>query len=417
MADIATDVCIIGAGPAGLVVAQRLLAAGVDCLLLERLSSDALCARAKAGMLEHRTVQALARWGLATAILEHGGTNGIVEFRIDSVGHIFDYARLTGGRGHFVYPQQLLVRAWADRLLEQGGRLLFATEVTGIEAALAPDAASHVVRAQSARGEALSITCKAVVVASGAGAGVTSSGLASGLLPDGTVSHEHQHPFRWLTTMIEMAPLSQRTLYAVHRNGFAAHLRRSAELTRYYLQIPAADGVDDWPDERLRAELAVRLGLGGPERLAGPILERDVLDLRVRVREPLQRGNVYLAGDAAHLITPAGGKGMNLAIQDALELSAGLIERRIEGRPERLARYSDTRLPSIWSTQEFSNWMLTLFSGGVLDFQRSLPDPGASFARHLHRAQLERLLTEPSFARWFAHRYAGVDEEEPRADG
>ena len=119
---------------------------------------------------------------------------------------------------------------------------------------------------------------------------------------------------------------------------------------------------------------------------------------------------MYLAGDAAHLITPAGGKGMNLAIQDALELSEGLIERFARGNPARLSRYSEVRLPVIWRTQEFSNWMLTVFCGGVLGFHRGEPDPALGFAHRLHAAQVERLFSEPSFARWFAHRYAGVDE-------
>jgi p-hydroxybenzoate 3-monooxygenase len=144
--------------------------------------------------------------------------------------------------------------------------------------------------------------------------------------------------------------------------------------------------------------------------IRGPIVERDILDLRVRVREPMQRGCVYLAGDAAHLITPAGGKGMNLAIQDALELSEGLIGLFCRGDGERLSRYSETRLPMIWRTQELSNWMLTLQSGGSLNFHRGVPDRDASFARRLHRAQLERLFTDPAFARWFAHQYAGVDD-------
>jgi p-hydroxybenzoate 3-monooxygenase len=401
---------VVGAGPAGLVVANRLLQAGVSCVVIERQSSEALCARAKAGMLEHRSVQALEGCGLAAAIVERGTRNGVVEFRVDGAGHVFEYAALTGGRGHFVYPQHLLVRAWADLLLAGGGTLRFSTEVTGLgareEQRESAAQAGVTVHAVSATGAPLAVECRAVVLASGAGAG---------LIPDGIESHEHFYPFRWLTAMVEMAPLAERTLYAPHENGFAAQLRRAPGLTRFYLQVPGLDGLTEWADERIRAELEVRLGVAPPGSkdagsvISGKITERDILDLMVRVREPMQRGCVYLAGDVAHLITPAGGKGMNLAIQDALELSEGLIGLFSKGDAERLSRYSETRLPMIWRAQEFSNWMLTLQSGGSLNFHRGLPDPNASFARRLHRAQLERLFTDPAFARWFAHQYAGVD--------
>lgn len=411
------DVCVVGAGPAGLVVAQRLLAAGLSCVVLERQSSEELSLRAKAGMLEHRVVQALAPHGLAAPILERGTRNGVVEICVDGARHVFDYAALTGGQGHYVFPQHLLVRAWADALLaafEGAGRgqLLFSTEVIGVDAREATGPASSAPLAAGAAsvrargpGGLVHVDCGAVVLASGAG--LAASGGA--LVPPGIYSHDHAHPFRWLTAMLEMAPLGERTIYATHRRGFAAHLRRSPQLTRYYLQIPAGDGLDAWSDERIAAELEVRLGIEGRGLRSAPVLERDVLDLRVRVREPLQSGCVYLAGDAAHLITPAGGKGMNLAIADALELADGLIDGRA-GRPERLARYSDTRLPAIWNAQEFSNWMLTLFCGGVLNFHKGSPDPAATFAQGLHRAQVQRLFSEPAFARWFAHRYAGVDE-------
>jgi p-hydroxybenzoate 3-monooxygenase len=385
-------------------VAHRLLDAGVSCSVIERLDSESLSVRAKAGMIEHRSVQALRPSGLAAPILERGTTNGVVELRVNGEGHVFDYAALTGGRGHFVFPQHLLVQAWAERLIEKGGAILFSTDAVAIDPeaeARAPGRASVVARKQS--GESLAVDCQAVVLAAGAG---------SGLVPDGIESHEHAYPFRWLTTMVQMAPLSPRTIYAPHRNGFAAQLRRSPELTRYYLQVPALARLEEWPDERVTAELAVRLG-EPPGAIDGPIVERDILDLRVRVREPLQQGCVYLAGDAAHLITPAGGKGMNLAIQDALELSEGLIDRFAHGTADRLSRYSDTRLPSIWRTQEFSNWMLTLHCGGVLNFSRGEPDPTATFAHRLHGAQVERLFTDPAFARWFAHQYAGVDEDSP----
>lgn len=395
-------VCVVGAGPAGLVVALRLLAAGVPCVVLERSSSEALCQRAKAGMLEHRSVRALEAHGLAAPILERGTTNGVVEFCVDGARQVFDYAALTGGRGHFVYPQHLLVRAWADQLLAAGGRLSFSTEAVGLDTASidTPSSAARArVIARSPSGP-VQVDCEAVVVASGAG---------GQLVPADIVSHDHVHPFRWLTTMVEMPPLGERTIYATHARGFAAHLRRSAQLTRYYLQIPADEGLDVWSNARVKAELEVRLGIEGRGLIRGPSIERDVVDLRVRVREPLQSGCVYLAGDAAHLITPAGGKGMNLAIADALELAEGLIEWRA-GRLERLTRYSDTRLPAIWRTQEFSNWLLTLYGGGVLSFHEGVPDPAATFAHRLHRAQVERLFTDPAFARWFAHGYAGVDE-------
>jgi p-hydroxybenzoate 3-monooxygenase len=392
------DVCVVGAGPAGLVVAHRLLDAGVSCVIVERLSSDALCARAKAGMLEHRSVLALEGVGLAEPISKNGGTNGVVEFCVNGVRHVFDYAALTGGRGHFVYPQHLLVRAWMDQLIAKGGHVLFSTEVTAIDMR---GAEGVTVRACASETPALAIACRLAVLASGAGAA---------LVPAEIVSHQHEHPFRWLTAMVAMPPLGERTIYAPHRRGFAAHLRRSPELTRYYLQIPARDRLEDWADQRITEELEVRLGIEGQGLIRGPIIERDLLDLRVRVREPMAHGPIFLAGDAAHLITPAGGKGMNLAIQDALELSAGLIEHFCAGDDARLSRYSEVRLPVIWRAQEFSNWMLTVFCGGVLDFHRGEPDPAHGFARRLHAAQIERLVAEPAFARWFAHRYAGVDE-------
>lgn len=401
-----TQVCIVGAGPAGLVVALRLQQAGVDCLLVEQLRADQLCAKTKAGMIEHQTVKALAAVELAEPIVARGSRNGVLEFRLDGMPLVFDYAALTGGQGHHVFPQQLLVQEWLGNFGARGGAVAFGAEAVALSvepgsAEVARPARAQVVVRDLLDGQMTTIGCQAIVLASGA---------ATRLLPAGIDSLEHTYPFRWLTAMIATAPLGERTIYASHARGFAAHLRRAPQLTRYYLQISARQGLSDWADERLRAELALRLGLAAPDPLQGLITERDIMDLRVRVREPLQSGCVYLAGDAAHLITPAGGKGMNLAIQDALELAAGLSERLLKGRAERLERYSETRLPRIWEAQEFSNWMLALHCGGVMSLHRSEPDAEDGYARRLHHAQIERLFTDPSFARWFAHRYAGVEE-------
>jgi p-hydroxybenzoate 3-monooxygenase len=188
-------------------------------------------------------------------------------------------------------------------------------------------------------------------------------------------------------------------------------------MTRYMLEVPRTDSFDDWSDDRIWAELQERLRAEGEPALAqGAFVERDVLDPRVRVVEPMQNGRIYLTGDAAHLITPAGGKGMNLAIQDALELAAGLRERYSgdgDADVDRLARYSSTRLPAIWRTQEFSNWMLTLLHAlpgePRVDAVDRAPDAPSGFGYGLRRARLQELIGNPRLRRWFAHAYAGVD--------
>jgi p-hydroxybenzoate 3-monooxygenase len=192
-------------------------------------------------------------------------------------------------------------------------------------------------------------------------------------------------------------------------------MQRGPELTRFMLEVPRTDTIAEWPDDRIWAELQQRLHADGEPALAqGPFVERDVLDLRVRVIEPMHDRRLYLAGDAAHLITPAGGKGMNLAIQDALELGLALRERYAnDPQGNCLADYSNRRLPAIWRTQEFSNWMLTLLHAGMSQSDSSAPNrrsgEPSEFAYRLRRARLQELITNPQLRGWFAHAYAGVD--------
>jgi len=374
-------VCVVGAGPAGLVVAQLLQRAGVPCVVLERQERDGLRARMKAGMIEDRTVELLRPHGLAEPILERGTRVGRLEFRADGESFLVDYASLCGGRGNYIYPQQELVGDWAEAFLAAGGEIRFGVRATGVE----QDDGGAVVTAAESDGTEQTIECDVVACCDGAASAFTAN------LDELAVAY----PFRWLTLIAAAPQSTDGTVYGLHRRGYAGQMHRSPTMTRFMLELPPGDGLDDWPDDRVWPELEERLGAAGrPPIGRGEVVERDILDHRVRVFEPMQDGCVYFAGDAAHLITPAGGKGMNIAIQDAVELAAGLVAS--DGA--RLARYSETRLPHVWRHQEFSNLMLSIFNAGD------------GFAYGLRRARLDQILNDPQYARWFARSYAGVDD-------
>jgi p-hydroxybenzoate 3-monooxygenase len=386
-------VCIVGAGPAGLVLAHILHQSNISFVILEREQSGELRSRTKAGLIEQRAVAALQPFGLADTITERGGRNGICEFRIDGEVIVCDYgAPSDDGRGHYIYPQQELVGDWADALVAKGGRIRFGVKVVDV----AENETDAEVRAVTvANGEPFTIRAEAVVACDGGGSVIARAA--------GFETFEIAHPFRWLAIIAAIAPPS-RTVFALHARGFAGQFRRSATSTRYYLEVPVTDTLADWPDERIWTELEQRMAI--PDQLPlvrGDLIERDFLDLRVRVREPMQLGRIFLAGDAAHMVTPAGAKGMNMAIQDAIELAAGLCERYGDtANGDRLGNYTASRLPDIWRYQEFSNWMLGILHAGPAG-QTDKPD----FIQRLRRARLDRMINDPVYARWFGRSYSG----------
>ncbi|MHC1561027.1 FAD-dependent monooxygenase [Actinomycetospora sp. C-140] len=388
-----TEIVVVGAGPAGLVLAWLLQRAGIDTVVVEQQPPDQLGKQPKAGIVEHRTVELLTAEGLAPEVLAFSDVNRRCEFRTAEESVLVDYAEITGDRPHRVFPQHDLVARAAGSFLERGGTVLFSQRVEKID----QDASGARVITTGPDGEQ-EIDAEVVVGSDGAGSAVARS------LTGHVTRHDRRHPMRWLVISAATPPLVDHTIYAAHPRGYAAHMRRLPDVTRLYLEVPGDQSPADWPVPRLREELGLRLGVGDAlEDVELP--EVDALDLRVRVTTPMQHGRVFLVGDAAHLITPAGGKGMNLAIGDAVELAHGLIERH-RGDGTRAAAYSATRLPVIWRTEAFSDWFLRVISA----------PPGAGderdgFGLGLREGWVSSLQRDPLLRRWFAHAYAGVDPD------
>jgi p-hydroxybenzoate 3-monooxygenase len=387
---VETTVGVVGAGPAGLLIANLLLQRGIDCVVVDKFTREQVYARARAGFIEWRNTLLLEEVGLAGRMLREGAAHGHCEFRTAGHSFVFDYAELTGGRMHWVYPQHELVDDMAAAFLDAGGDLR-----GGMDCIAVRDHESPVVVCRDAEsGEELELRCTLLAGCDGFHGPVRAS------LPAGALAaHPIDHPFQWIAFLVEAPPSADHVIYALHGDGYAAHMQRSHALSRYYLQCPIGDTADDWPDERAWPALRTRLAADGFELVEGPISERTPVQLRSVVFEPMQYRNAFLVGDAAHIITPCGGKGMNIALQDALAF-VELAERRLAGDRSALDGYSARRLPDVWRLQEFSHWFLHMI-------QSYSPGPDSAFMQGLQRARLRALEHSPELARHFAASYVG----------
>jgi p-hydroxybenzoate 3-monooxygenase len=379
------DVGIVGAGPAGLFAANVLVRAGIDCVVFERLAEDGVRARARAGQIEYRTVRLLDRHGLADGLLRRGTTMGTCEFRRSGKRHVLDYEALSGA-AHHSYPQQLLVGDLVDSLRAAGGEIRFGAPVESIRLADEPVVVTG--------GE--EVRCGFVLGCDGF------HGVAR-VAARGTRACGVDFGARWLAILAETPASGVEQIYGLHPEGFAGQMHRSSTVSRFYLQIPPDADAAAWDADAVWSQLDTRLAAEGEPLARGPVIDSSVLELHSYVTEPMQAGRLFLAGDAAHIVTPAGGKGMNLALQDAAELTEGLLAHFRSGDPARLDAYSSTRLPRIWQTVEFSHWMLQLLLAG---------QPGVAegaFQEGLREARLARLMTDDAFARAFARAYVGTD--------
>ncbi|MET7701617.1 4-hydroxybenzoate 3-monooxygenase [Streptomyces sp. NPDC005485] len=384
-------VVIIGAGPAGLTVANILRDASVDCVVLETESRTFIEQRPRAGFIEEWAVRALRRRGLADRLVERAQAHHECEFRFEGARHRFEYAKLSGDR-HFVYPQPLLVtdlvRAYADA---KEGDIRFG--VRDVEVHDIDTDRPSVSYTDPESGEHRRIACAFIAGCDGA-RGVTRTYVSA----HGGRIARRDHGVGWLALLAEAPPSSDCVVFGIHPRGFGAHMARSPQVTRYYLECPSGDDPANWPHERVWSELHARLAVDGTPPLAeGPLIEKRVLDMHNYVVEPMVYGRLFLAGDSAHLVAPIAAKGMNLAVHDALLLADALVAYG-SGDDSGLRGYSAACLRRVWEYQEFSQWFAELLHG---------PSSGDPFRAGSAGARLRRLLDAPGAAAAFAESYIG----------
>jgi p-hydroxybenzoate 3-monooxygenase len=383
---VRTEVGIIGAGPAGLLLAHLLHLRGIDSVVLERHSREHIERRIRAGVLEHGTVELLRSVGLADRLLRQRMVHEGLELLFDGVGHRIPLTELSG-REITIYGQHELVRDLVAARLATGRPLLFETPATGVDGTTVEFVHN---------GNTASLDCDIVVGCDGF------HGVSRRSIPDTALTvYEHTYPYAWLGVLAEAPPSAEELIYAYHDRGFALHSMRSAEITRLYLQVAPDDDLAAWPDGRIWDELRTRLARTDPEwRLAdGPILERGITGLRSYVVAPMRHGRLFLAGDAAHIVPATGAKGLNLAVADVLVLAEAIAAWRETGAEKLLDAYSDTCLHRVWRVQHFSWWMTSMLH------QAPEPDP---FARQLQLSQLRYLTTSVPAATSFAENYVGL---------
>jgi p-hydroxybenzoate 3-monooxygenase len=392
-----TQVGIVGAGPAGLLLAHLLHREGIESVVLEARSREYIEQRVRADVLEHGTVELLSEAGVGERMQREGLVHHGIELRFDGRGHRIDFPALTGGRSITVYGQQEVVKDLIRARLDAGGALHFEAQDVSVH-----DLESDAPAIRYALGGVEhELRCDVIAGCDGFH-GVCRPSVPAGALAE----YEREYPFGWLGILAEVAPSTEELIYARHERGFALHSMRTPELSRFYLQCDPDDDVDNWSDERIWDELRIRLERDGWELNAGgPIIEKGITPMRSYVIEPMQYGKLFLAGDAAHIVPPTGAKGMNLAIGDVKVLAQALAAWYGTDDRAGLDAYSDSCLRRVWRAEHFSWWMTSML--------HRFPHDDAGFEERLQRAQLDYVCRSQAAATSLAENYVGFvwDEE------
>ena len=391
-----TSVFILGSGPSGIVLGNILLQNGIDCVVADKYDRQEIYARGRAGLLESTTVQLLDKHNLADTIFKHGYTQDRCEFRYLDYSTVIEYGALSGGDTHYVYPQSNLNDDLIQKYLDAGGQSWFQHE--GKKISQTSDGIA-VELYDKANDKIITVQADFVIGCDGY------HGIARQSIPTTAVDiYNKQYKYQWLAILAHAPQSSKHSIYALHPDGFASYMLRNEKISRYYLQIPLNDRLEDWPDERIWDNLQRRLAKPDWTLFEGTIFEKRTMLLRNYVMEPMRYGRLLLAGDAAHIITPMGGKGLNLSVQDADVLAKTLLDYYQAGHSiSYLDCYSQVRLPYIWRAQEFSYSMLNMVhqpEGADADDIR--------FRHKLSQSKLAQLTTSATFARDFSRNYVGI---------
>lgn len=386
-----TQVAIIGAGPSGLLLGQLLHKAGIDNIIVERQSAEYVLGRIRAGILEQVTIDLMDEAGVGQRMHAEGLPHTGIELLFEGQRHRIDLQAFTGGKKVMVYGQTELTRDLMDARQALGLPTVYS----------AADVAVHDFDGERPRvtfqreGRSETIECDFIAGCDGF------HGVCRASVPSGAITeYEKVYPFGWLGLLSDTPPVSEELIYANTPRGFALCSQRSLSRSRYYLQVPLTDKVEDWSDEAFWNELRLRLDETARERLVtGPSLEKSIAPLRSFVAEPLRFGRLFLAGDAGHIVPPTGAKGLNLAASDVHYLSTALIEYYQERSQAGIDHYSQRSLARIWKAERFSWWFTNLM--------HRFPAEGG-FGQRVQEAELDYLIHSQAASTALAENYVGL---------
>jgi p-hydroxybenzoate 3-monooxygenase len=395
MTSTRTQIGIVGAGPAGLMLSHLLHLRGIESVVLEARSRTYCEQRVRAGVLEQGTVDLLDETGIGARMRREGLLHRGIELRFDGRSHRIDFEALAG-KAITVYGQQEVVKDLIDARRRARGDLRF--EVQDVSLHNLDDEKRALIRYRDAGGEDHEVRCDYVAGCDGFH-GVSRPTIPAGVLTE----YERVYPFAWLGILAHAPPPADELIYVNHPRGFALFSCRSPEVSRCYLQCSPDENLAEWPDERIWTELRARLaGEDVPALTEGEIFQKGVTPMRSFVVAPMRYERLFLAGDAAHIVPPTGAKGMNLAIADVLVLAHALERFYRSNATDLLDAYSDLCLRRVWKTQRFSWWMTSMLH----NFPNATP-----FDRQIQRAELDCVTTSRAPATALAENYVGLPFE------